>query len=353
MSQTTDLSYVDAGVDIDFAATCLLEIDKTHCRKNEVINNPNDFAGLFSIKELCQRFDDPVLVSGTDGVGTKLLAAIICEKYDGLGQDLVAMCVNDIVTKGAEPLFFLDYFATSKLRSVPFVKIVNSIVKACEEINCALIGGETAEVPALYATQHFDLAGFAVGVVDRSQLLGAHRVSEGDALLGLYSSGLHANGFSLVRKIIFDKLQHRPNDVLWQTEQGIITVADELLRPTRIYVHQIKMLLQNGINIKALAHITGGGLLENVPRILPQDLMADIDLSCLSIPPIFSYLMERGPIGQEEMLRTFNMGLGMIVSVDPRDLTRASAILKENGEMASEIGVIKKHKGDERCRVRM
>lgn len=353
MNSKLDLSYCDAGVDIDFASSCLNELDKTRSRTAEVINSPNDFAGLFSIKELCKRFDDPVLVSGTDGVGTKLLVAIACDRYEGLGQDLVAMCVNDIATKGAEPLFFLDYFATANLRSVPFLKIVNGIVAACDEIDCALIGGETAEMPALYAHKHFDLAGFAVGVVERSKLLGALLVNEGDVLLGVASSGLHSNGFSLVRKIMFEKLKHKANDVLWQTERGVCTVADELLYPTRLYVNAIKELLKKGVRLNGIAHITGGGLTENVPRILAPKLMADIDLSDVNIPRIFNYLMEFGPISSDEMLRTFNMGLGLVIALPADQKDQALAILGDNGESAYVVGRVTNSEGGLRCRVKM
>jgi len=348
---TEKMSYLEAGVDIDFAATCLTEIDKTRARDSDVIKSMNDFAGMFSLKELCRRFDDPVLVSGTDGVGTKLLVAMACEKYDGLGQDLVAMCANDIATKGAEPLFFLDYFAASNLKAVPFVRIVNSIVAACDEIDCALIGGETAEMPGLYAHKHFDLAGFAVGVAERSQLLGMHRVHEGDALIGLSSSGLHSNGYSLVRKIIFDKLGHRPNDVLWQTERQVMTVADELLMPTKLYVNPIKRLLQE-VPLNAIAHITGGGITENVPRIISLDLAASIDLSAITMPRIFTYLMENGPLSQEEAVRTFNMGVGLVIALPAEFKDRSLDILKECGETAFEIGKVIKCEGGPRCQVK-
>lgn len=350
MISRIELSYCDAGVDIDFASSCLGEIDKTRSRTTDIIHSPNDFAGLFSLKQICQRYDDPVLVSGTDGIGTKLLVAITCEKFDGLGQDLVAMCVNDIATKGAEPLFFLDYFATSNLRSVPFKKVVNSIVYACDEINCALIGGETAEMPSLYHNKHFDLAGFAVGVVERAKILGAHRVKENDVLIGVASSGLHSNGFSLVRKIMFDKLGHRANDVLWQTERGVRTVADELLVPTKLYPNLIQALVKENISISAIAHITGGGLTENVPRILPKELMARIDLTNVNIPQIFSYLMEKGPVSQEEMQRVFNMGIGLVIALPRDQKERAISTLDEFGD-TFEIGDVVPWEGGQRCQV--
>ncbi len=353
MTKQEGLTYDDAGVDISFAEVCLAEMEKTRVRNKEVITSPNDFAGLFSIKDLCARFDDPVLVSSTDGIGTKLLVAIACQRFDCLGQDLVAMCANDVITKGAEPLFFLDYFATASLKSVPFVKVMNSIVSACDEINCALIGGETAEMPAVYAHNHFDLAGFIVGVLDRKKMLGAHRVKRGDVIIGLSSSGIHANGYSLVRKIMFEKLQHRSNDVLWETERSVCTVADELLIATKLYVNSVKTLLAEHVDIHAIAHITGGGLTENVPRVLPPDLKARIQLSSGKIPRIFNYLMENGPVSFEEMVRTFNMGVGLVLVVPKSDVARAQNLLKQARETAFVIGEVVDHDGGLRCQVTM
>lgn len=351
MNKRYDLSYGDAGVDIDFASACLHEMDKTRSRAGEVIKSPNDFAGLFSIKDLCQRYEDPVLVASTDGIGTKLLAAISCQRFDCLGQDLVAMCANDIITKGAEPLFFLDYFSTANLRSVPFVKVMNGIVAACDEINCALIGGETAEMPAMYAHMHFDLAGFIVGALDRKKMLGSHRVKRGDILLGIPSSGLHANGFSLVRKIMFEKLKHKANDVLWETERSVCTVADELLVPTKLYVNSVKALLKGGVDIHAIAHITGGGLSDNVPRIIPPEFSARIDLSALEIPRIFNYLMANGPVTSTEMIRTFNMGIGLVLALSDDQVESAMSILKSSGEIAHRIGMVLDCDGEPRCQV--
>lgn len=347
----TTLTYANSGVDIDYASNCLKETDKTRSRTTEVIKSPNDFAGLFSLKELLTRYSDPVLVSGTDGIGTKLLVAIACETYDGLGQDLVAMCVNDIATKGAEPLFFLDYFATSHLRAVPFAKVINSIVLACDEIDCALIGGETAEMPQMYAHKHFDLAGFAVGVVDRPKMLSQQKVKEGDLMIGISSSGLHSNGYSLVRKIMFDKLNCKPNDVLWQTELGVSTVADVLLTPTKLYANLIKKLMKSDLKLYAAAHITGGGLIENIPRVIPIDLAAHLDLSDIKTPRIFRFLMENGPISYQEMVRTFNMGIGLVLIVD-KDQKDALNIIKECGEEAVVIGQVSKHQGDMRCLIK-
>jgi phosphoribosylformylglycinamidine cyclo-ligase len=349
----TSITYQDAGVDIDYADRSIKCLIPSRSRSKHVIASPHDFAGLFSIKELVKHYDDPVLVASTDGVGTKVLAAIACESYDGLGQDLVAMCANDILTKGALPLFFLDYFATANLKSVPFSRLVNSMTEACEEIDCALIGGETAEMPALYAHKHFDLAGFIVGVAERSKMLGRHLVKEGDAVIGIASSGLHANGFSLVRKIMFENLKHRANDVLWQSEKSVSTVADELLRPTILYQHCITALRNAGVKLNALAHITGGGLLGNVPRILPAHLTAELDISHIKIPNIFSYLAKNGPVDEQEMLRTFNMGIGMVAVVDAGLQSLALDIIKANHQIGYEIGIIKVNEGSQRCQVKM
>jgi len=350
MTESLTVSYQDSGVDIDYAAHCLTLLDQTRSRRREVIKSNNDFAGLFSLHAINEKYADPILVSGTDGVGTKLLVAIECDSYDGLGQDLVAMCVNDIACKGAEPLFFLDYFASSNLKHVPFTKVVNGIVQACDEINCALIGGETAEMPKLYAPKHFDLAGFAVGVVDRAHLLGAHRVQEGDKLIGIKSSGLHANGFSLVRKIIFEDLKLKPNDVLWQTEAGVITVADELLKPTRLYANLVKNLMSAGLNISAIAHITGGGIVENIPRVIPDHLAARIDLTGIACPRIFQFLMDKGSVSPSEMMRTFNMGIGLIIAVSCQE-QHALLKLRDCGEEAEIIGEVIGFQGGNKCQV--
>jgi phosphoribosylformylglycinamidine cyclo-ligase len=350
---TTSISYRDAGVDIDLASSCLNEIEKTCSRNTDVIKSKNDFAGLFSLREALKKYDDPILVSGTDGVGSKVLVAINCEHYDGLGQDLVAMCVNDIATKGAEPLFFLDYFATANLASTPFVKIVNGIVAACDAVDCALIGGETAEMPSLYAKKHFDLAGFAVGIAEKNKLLGSHRVQENDVLIGITSSGLHSNGFSLVRKIIFDRLGHKPDDLLWQTAHGSKTVTEELLAPTKLYVKPVHDLIKNNVAISAIAHITGGGISENVPRVIPEHLMAVIDISSVPRSPIFNYLMEQGPVSENEMTRTFNMGVGLVIVVAQDDSERALALLNQNLNQAFIIGEVIPSKKSLRCQVKI
>lgn len=347
------LTYQDAGVDIAFADQNIKNLPTSRSHAKNVLSVPNDFAGLFSLKDIKKNYDEPILVASTDGVGTKVLAAITCESYDGLGQDLVAMCSNDILTKGAEPLFFLDYFATGNLKGVPFTRLVSGMVMACDEINCALIGGETAEMPALYENKHFDLAGFIVGIAERSSLLGSHLVKEGDAIIGIPSSGLHANGFSLVRKIMFEKLKHRANDVLWQSEKGVSTVADELLKPTTLYHKSIRALKNAGVNIHALAHITGGGVLGNVSRVIPLGLCAQLDVRHLKIPTIFSYLMQHGPVDLQEMFQTFNMGIGMVAIIESEHKNLALSTLREYNKTAYEIGEITLSKESERCTIKM
>lgn len=346
------LSYQDSGVDIGQAETCLSELSDSLGQKNEVIKSPNDFAGLFALKNLLANYKDPVLVSSTDGVGTKLLTAIECENFDGLGQDLVAMCANDLLCKGAKPLFFLDYFATGHLKDAPFNMVLNGIIRALNEIDCALVGGETAEMPGLYQKAHFDLAGFIVGIAEREKLLGAHLVKENDAVIGLKSSGLHANGFSLVRKIVFEKLKLKPYSWLWQ-ESGS-TVAQELCRPTLLYHHAIETLKNAQVDLKALAHITGGGLLGNIPRILPQNLMAKLELSPLEILPIFKFLAERGPVRAEEMLKTFNMGIGMVLVINNLDKNKSLDIINNSTTFSAiELGSITKKYGDSSCSIKM
>ncbi|MCA9507095.1 MAG: phosphoribosylformylglycinamidine cyclo-ligase [Myxococcales bacterium] len=349
----TTLTYQDAGVDITFADQNIRNLPSSRSHSQNVISSPNDFAALFSLKDLRKKFDEPVLVTSTDGVGTKVLAAIECEAYEGLGQDLVAMCANDILTKGAHPLFFLDYFASSNLKNVPFSKLIHSMVIACDEINCALVGGETAEMPSMYENKHFDLAGFIVGIAERSQLLGSHLVEEGDCIIGIGSSGLHSNGYSLVRKIMFEKLKHKANDVLWQNEKYISTVADELLRPTTLYHKCIMALKDCGVNLHALAHITGGGLFGNVSRVIPHGLCAQLDLSSHKVPPIFSYLQNNGPVDQSEMLRTFNMGIGMVAIINKKHKNLALDTIKEYNINCIEIGKITLSKEDKRCTIKM
>jgi phosphoribosylformylglycinamidine cyclo-ligase len=290
------------------------------------------FGGLFDLKAC--GFKDPVLVAATDGVGTKLKLAVETGLHDGIGIDLVAMNVNDLIVQGAEPLFFLDYFATSKLDVGVATKVVGGIAEGCKEAGCALIGGETAEMPGLYASGDYDLAGFAVGAVERNDLLPRKNIEAGDVILALPSSGVHANGFSLVRRVV-EKSGLRLGDAAPFAPRE--TLGQALLTPTRIYVRQILETIRTTGPVKALAHITGGGLTENIPRVLPEHLAADIDLGSFALPPVFAWLKQEANLDDAEMLRTFNCGVGMIVVTSAKEAARVLAGL---GPEAHQIGII-------------
>jgi phosphoribosylformylglycinamidine cyclo-ligase len=300
------------------------------------------FGGLFDLKAC--GFKDPVLVAATDGVGTKLKLAIETGLHDGIGIDLVAMNVNDLIVQGAEPLFFLDYFATSKLDVAVATKVVGGIAKGCKEAGCALIGGETAEMPGLYSPGDYDLAGFAVGAVERDNLLPRKDIAAGDVILALPSSGVHANGFSLVRRV-FEKTGLQWSDTAPFASRK--TLGETLLTPTRIYVRQILETIRTTGAVKALAHITGGGLTENIPRVLPEHLAADIDLGSFALPPVFAWLKQEANLDDAEMLRTFNCGVGMIVVTSAKEAGRVLASL---GPEAHQIGKIVARDGDSAMR---
>jgi phosphoribosylformylglycinamidine cyclo-ligase len=330
------VTYRDTGVDID-AGNALVEAIgplAAATKRAGALGGVGGFGGLFDLK--ASGFNDPVLVAATDGVGTKLKLAIETGRHDGIGIDLVAMNVNDIVVQGAEPLFFLDYFACGKLELGVATTAIGSIARGCKEAGCALIGGETAEMPGLYDPGDYDLAGFAVGAVERDRLLPRKDIEAGDVILALPSSGIHANGFSLVRRIVADA-GLRWNDPAPFARQA--TLGEVLLTPTRIYVRQVLETIRRTGAIKALAHITGGGLTDNIPRVLPQDLMAEIDLAALALPPVFAWLMQEARLPQEEMLRTFNCGIGMILVVALGDADRVNQAL---GHEAMVIGAIGK-----------
>jgi phosphoribosylformylglycinamidine cyclo-ligase len=317
------LSYRDAGVDID-AGDALVDRIKPFAKKtmrDGVLGGIGGFGALF---EVPKRYKEPVLVSGTDGVGTKLRLAFQLNKHDTVGQDLVAMSVNDILVQGAEPLFFLDYFATGKLDVAQATEIVAGIARACKEVGCALVGGETAEMPGMYSKGDYDLAGFSVGAVERGQALDGSKVAEGDIVLGMASSGLHSNGFSLVRKV----MARESHDIA------------ALLEPTRIYVKPLLQAIRGTQAIKGLAHITGGGLPGNVPRCLPEAMRARLDARRWHAPPVFGWLQRAGNVPTDDMLRTFNCGLGMIVVVDRSDVGRVTGALVGAGEVVREVGVI-------------
>ncbi len=333
MKDTEQLSYRDAGVDID-AGNALVEaikpIVKTTHRPG-VLGQLGGFAGLFELP--VDRFRQPVLVSGTDGVGTKLKLAVASRQHDTIGIDLVAMCANDVVVTGAEPLFFLDYYATGQLSVNIATAVVSGIAEGCRQAGMALIGGETAEMPGMYAQGDYDLAGFCVGICEKQALLDGSKINDGDIILGLASSGPHSNGYSLIRKI----LERRPGA---ESESlGTRSVLECLLAPTRIYVPAILALIQK-VEVGALAHITGGGLPENLPRVLPDDLGANIRQGSWPRSPVFDWLQEAGNISDEEMLRTFNCGIGMVAVIPPDQLQRARKILEEHGETVFEIGSV-------------
>jgi phosphoribosylformylglycinamidine cyclo-ligase len=332
-NQTGGLSYAQAGVDID-AGNSLVERIKPVVRRTfrpGVLTGLGGFGALFELP--LDRYREPVLVSGTDGVGTKLKLAMQLGRHDTIGIDLVAMCVNDIVVAGAEPLFFLDYYATGRLDVDTAATVIGGIARGCELAGCALTGGETAEMPGMYAAGDYDLAGFAVGIVEKSRILQPESVQVGDVLLGLASSGPHSNGYSLVRKIL--ELSAAPLDL----DLAGTTLGDALLAPTRIYVKPLLALLET-VEVHALAHITGGGLTENLPRVLPPHSCARIERAGWTLPPVFRWLQDSGRVADAEMLRTFNCGIGMVVCVAAAAADAAAAQLEAAGETVYRIGEI-------------
>ena len=337
---TNSLSYRDAGVDID-AGDQLVENIKPYAKRTmrpEVLSGIGGFGGLV---EISKKFKEPVLVSGTDGVGTKLKLAFELNRHDTVGIDLVAMSVNDILVQGAEPLFFLDYFACGKLDVPAATEVIKGIAFGCEQSGCALIGGETAEMPGMYPVGEYDLAGFAVGVVEKSKIITGENIIPGDVVLGLASNGAHSNGYSLVRKII-----ERSHPDLDAPFDGDRSLADCIMAPTRLYVKPLLSLMQN-LTIKGMAHITGGGITENVPRVLPNNVVAAIDSANWKMPKLFDWLKEGGNVDAQEMFRTFNCGIGMVVIVAAADAAAAIAQLQASGETVNQIGVIRARNGDE------
>ena len=333
MTTKPSLSYKDAGVDID-AGDALVEAIKPIAkatRRPEVMASLGGFGALFELP--IHKYKNPVLVSGTDGVGTKLRLAIDSGKHDQVGIDLVAMCVNDLVVQGAEPLFFLDYYATGKLDLFVAESVIKGIGEGCLQAGCALIGGETAEMPGMYPVGDYDLAGFCVGIVEKDQLIDGSSVKEGDVLLGLASSGPHSNGYSLIRKVIEVCGQNLNDDLNGQP------LIDALMAPTKIYVKSVLELMKH-VNIHALSHITGGGLTENVPRVLPANTCARINTNAWQRPAVFDWLQQAGNVDYHEMHRTFNCGIGMVIALDPKEADKAIAILNQQGETVSIIGHI-------------
>lgn len=331
-----ELTYSDAGVDIE-AGNRAVELMKESVKQTyrpEVMGDIGGFGGLFSLSTInCK---EPVLVSSTDGVGTKLKLAFMTDKHDTIGQDAVAMCVNDVVVQGAEPLFFLDYLAVDKMEPEKVAQIVSGVANACKESGCALIGGETAEMAGFYAKGEYDVAGFCVGIVERSGLINGSTIKPDDVILGLPSSGLHSNGFSLVRKICFEANDFKLDEFIPEFGK---TLGEELLTPTRLYP-KLCLPLIDKFNIKGMVHITGGGYQENIPRILPKGCSAEIDTTAWQVPPVFTKLQEWGKVPLEEMYRAFNMGIGMLLIVSERMAKAIMEDLAEQNETVYKIGKI-------------
>nr|WP_314263672.1 phosphoribosylformylglycinamidine cyclo-ligase [uncultured Moellerella sp.] len=340
MTNKTSLSYKDAGVDID-AGNALVERIKgvvKETRRPEVMGGLGGFGALCALP---QKYREPILVSGTDGVGTKLRLAMDLKRHDTIGIDLVAMCVNDLIVQGAEPLFFLDYYATGKLDVDTAASVISGIAEGCKQSGCALVGGETAEMPGMYHGEDYDVAGFCVGVVERSEIIDGSKVSAGDALIALASSGPHSNGYSLVRKILEVSQTDAEKTVLAGK-----SIADHLLAPTRIYVKNILTLIEKK-SIHAIAHLTGGGFWENIPRVLPENTQAQIEGSSWQWPAIFSWLQQAGDVTTHEMYRTFNCGVGMIIVLPQSEVDSALELLRALGENAWQIGKIAELKSGE------
>jgi phosphoribosylformylglycinamidine cyclo-ligase len=333
------LTYRDAGVDID-AGDALVDRIKPHAKRTMrpgVMAGIGGFGALFAVP---RSYREPVLVSGTDGVGTKLKLAFEWQRHDTIGIDLVAMSVNDILTLGAEPLFFLDYYACGKLDVDSAAEVVKGIAAGCAMAGCALIGGETAEMPGMYPPGEYDLAGFAVGVVEKKRIINGRSIRPGDVILGLGSNGAHSNGYSLIRKIIAQR------GIRLSAKVGGRALKDLILAPTRIYVKPLLKLMKQ-LPVKGLAHITGGGLLDNVPRVLGDKLTAEIGRDAWPLPPLFRWLQQQGNVADDEMHRVFNCGIGMVVVVAEKDAARAQALLKRAGERVWRIGTVRRRRGSE------
>ena len=332
-SDQTSISYRDAGVDIE-AGDALVEQIKPFAKRTmrpEVLGGIGGFGSLFAVP---QKYKEPILVSGTDGVGTKLKLAFELNKHDTVGIDLVAMSVNDILVQGAEPLFFLDYFACGKLEVGVAAQVIKGIAQGCEQSGCALVGGETAEMPGMYPPGEYDLAGFAVGCADKSKLIDGTTITAGDVVLGLASSGAHSNGYSLIRKLI------EKSGIDFESDFHGRKFKDVVMEPTRIYVKSLLKLI-DALPVKGMAHITGGGITENIPRVLPAGLTAEIKASSWQLPPLFQWLQAQGNIVPSELYKTFNCGIGMAVIVAQAHVAQAKQLLEASGETVFEIGTIR------------
>lgn len=331
------MDYKKAGVDIE-AGYKSVELMKKHVKETmrpEVLGGLGGFAGAFDLSSI-KNMEEPVLLSGTDGCGTKVKLAFVMDKHDTIGIDAVAMCVNDIACSGGEPLFFLDYIACGKNYPEKIATIVSGVANGCKQSECALVGGETAEHPGLMPEEEYDLAGFAVGVVDKKDIISGEEIRPGDVLIGMASSGVHSNGFSLVRKV-FDMTKESLDtyyDALGRT------LGEALIEPTRIYVKALKSVKNSGVKVKGCSHITGGGFYENIPRMLPEGVRAVVEKDSYEVPAIFRMLAEKGDISEEMMYNTFNMGLGMVIAVDPADAEKAMEAIREAGDTPYMVGRI-------------
>ena len=341
------MDYKKAGVDI-VAGYKSVELMKEHVKKTmrpEVLGGLGGFAGAFDLSKI-KEMDEPVLLSGTDGCGTKVKLAFIMDKHDTIGIDAVAMCVNDIACSGGEPLFFLDYIACGKNYPEKIATIVSGVAQGCVQSECALVGGETAEHPGLMPEDDYDLAGFAVGVVDKKDIIDGSTIKAGDVLVGMASSGVHSNGFSLVRKVF--EMTKESLDTYYD-ELGK-TLGEALIEPTRIYVKALKNIKNNGVKVKGCCHITGGGFFENVPRMLPENARAQIKKDSYPVPPIFDLIAKNGDIAEEMMYNTFNMGLGMVIALDPADVEKAMAAIQAAGDECYIVGeIVNGEKGVDLC----
>jgi len=339
------LTYKDAGVDTKEGERAV-SLMKEHVKKTF---NPNVLTGLGSFGSLyklpCGGMKEPVLVAGTDGVGTKLKIAFLMDRHDTVGQDCVAMCVNDVLCQGATPLFFLDYIATGKVSAEKIADIVKGVADGCVIGQCALVGGETAEMPDFYGADEYDMAGFCVGLVDREKMIDGSKIQEGDVIVGIPSSGIHSNGYSLVRKVCFDRLKMKVTDYVEELGE---TLGEALLRPTKIYTRAVTSVLSH-MDVHGIVHITGGGFYENIPRIIPEGLGVEIQVGTWNVPPIFPFLKKAANIEKEDMFATFNMGIGMMMMVRPEDAEKTMEYLREAGEEPSVIGRIVKGTGVNVC----
>lgn len=335
------LTYKDAGVNKEagYKEVKLIKQFIKNTYTEGVVSDIGGFGGLFAIDK--DKYDEPILVSGTDGVGTKLKIAFMMDKHDTIGEDCVAMCVNDVLCQGAKPLFFLDYIATGKLVPERTAKIVEGVSNGCIKGKCALIGGETAEMPGFYKEDEYDLAGFAVGIVDKKNIIDGSNIEEGNILIGLPSSGVHSNGYSLVRKVFFEKANMKVDDYV---EELGSTLGEELLKPTRIYTRPLLDVIEN-FKINGISHITGGGFYENIPRMLPEGLEAVVDTKVIETPAIFPFMQKVGNIEAIEMYSTFNMGIGIVMAVDKDDVDNIMEFLDNMGEKAVILGETKKGEG--------